>query len=271
MSALPDCTAILLRREDWVLHLTFNRPKVRNALNADVVREIAAVFDAIRDDRSIRAVVLRGAGGNFCAGGDIKGFKTSQALAVEIGSDDDPVVQSNRTYGAMLDRINNAPQAVVAAIEGGSIGGGMGFTCACDVAIATEGASFALTEVTLGLSPAQVGALVVQRVGLARARMLAVTGARFKGGEAHEMGLVHYLVEDAAALDAKLAEVLGQIKRCAPQGIADAKEIMNLSLRAPRAEVIERAAQSFAQIMRSDDALEGVAAFNEKRKARWAE
>ena len=70
---------------------------------------------------------------------------------------------------------------------------------------------------------------------------------------------------------AKLAEVLGQIKRCAPQGIADAKEIMNFSLRAPRADVIERAAQSFAAIMRSDDGLEGVAAFNEKRKARWAE
>lgn len=271
MTALPKCETILLRRDDWVLHLTFNRPEVRNALNAEVVAEIARVFDAIRGDRAIRCVVLRGAGGNFCAGGDIKGFATSQQLEVEIGGPDDPVAASNRAYGALLDKINEAPQAVVAAIEGGSIGGGMGFTCAADVAIATMGATFALTEATLGLSAAQVGPFVVQRVGLARARMLAVTGARFKGDEALGLGLIHHLVADAAALDAKLDEVLGQIKRCSAQAIADTKAIMTLSQRAPRDEVIAAAARSFAQLLRSEDGREGVAAFNEKRKARWAE
>ncbi len=265
MSALPKTTAIQLRREDWVLHLTFNRPERKNALNADMVREVTEVMDAVQDDRSLRAIVLRGAGGNFSAGGDIKGFSQNQSA-----DEEDPVVASNRNYGRMLDRVNQVPQAVIAGIEGASLGGGMGFTCSSDVAIAVDGALFGLPEARLGLIASQVLPLVVERIGLTKARMLAATGARFQAAEAVELGLVHYLVADAGAMEVKIAEVLEQVRGCAAEGVAGNKYIMRLGLTQPREDVIEAAARQFANAMRTDAAKEGVDAFLNKRKPAWA-
>ena len=265
MSALPKTTAIQLRREDWVLHLTFNRPERKNALNADMVREVTEVMDAVQDDRSLRAIVLRGAGGNFSAGGDIKGFSQNQSA-----DEEDPVVASNRNYGRMLDRVNQVPQAVIAGIEGASLGGGMGFTCSSDVAIAVDGALFGLPEARLGLIASQVLPLVVERIGLTKARMLAATGARFQAAEAIALGLVHYLVADADAMEVKIAEVLEQVRGCAAEGVAGNKYIMRLGLTQPREDVIEAAARQFANAMRTDAAKEGVDAFLNKRKPAWA-
>ncbi len=265
MNALPKTTAIRLRREDWVLHLTFDRPARKNALNAAMVSEITAVMAAVRDDRTLRAIVLRGAGGNFSAGGDIKGFAPGQGREA-----DDAVAASNRDYGRMLDSLNQAPQAVIAGIEGASLGGGMGFTCSSDVAIAVNGALFGLPEVRLGLIASQVLPLVVERIGLTRARMLAATGARFQAAEAVELGLVHHLVADVAAMEAKIVEVLAQVRGCAAEGIAGNKHIMRLGLTRPREEVIEAAARQFAGAMASDAAKEGIEAFLNKRKPAWA-
>ena len=265
MSDLPETTAIELRREEGVLHLTFNRPARKNALNAEMVREVTEVMAAVRDDRSLRAIVLRGAGGNFSAGGDIKGFSESQSAGAE-----DPVVASNRNYGRMLDSVNQVPQAVIAGIEGASLGGGMGFTCSSDVAIAVDGALFGLPEARLGLIASQVLPLVVERIGLTKARMLAATGARFQAAEAVQLGLVHHLVPDAEAMEVKIAEVLEQVRGCAAEGVAGNKYIMRLGLTRPRDEVIEAAARQFAEAMRSDAAKEGVDAFLNKRKPAWA-
>lgn len=255
--------AILIRREGWRLDVTLNRPEQRNALSAEMVDELSALFDEARDDRSVRAIVLRGAGGNFCAGGDIKGFGEGQQAGREF-------LAQNRRYGALLDKVNEAPQAVVAAIEGAVRGGGMGFTCASDVAVATERASFGLPEATLGLPAAQVCALVAERIGLTRARMLAVTGASFRAPEALQLGLVHHVVADPAALDAKVDAVLAEVARCEPSAIAETKRILHLARRAPRAAVIEAAAESFAAAMASEAAREGVAAFVGKRAPEWA-
>ena len=230
-----------------------------------MVGEITAVMNAVRDDRTLRAIVLRGAGGNFSAGGDIKGFSQTQAAHAE-----DPVVASNRNYGQMLDCINQAPQAVIAGIEGASLGGGMGFTCASDVAIAVDGALFGLPEARLGLIASQVLPLVVERIGLTRARMLAATGARFQAADAVALGLVHYLVADADAMEAKISEVLAQVQGCSAEGVAGNKFIMRLGLTRPRGEVIEAAARQFAGAMRSDAAKEGVDAFLNKRRPAWA-
>lgn len=263
---LPDCETLLLDRDGWRLRVTLNRPETRNALSAEMVNELTAVFDAVRDDREVRAIVLRGAGGNFCAGGDIKGFGRNQAGA----TDDTEVIAANRRYGELLDTVNRAPQAVIAAIEGAVMGGGMGFTCTCDIAVATESARFGLPEATLGLPAAQVGPFVAQRIGLTKARMLAVTGARLKADEAMAVGLIHHVVADAETLEAKVTELLAAIARCAPDALAENKRLLHLSLSADRETVVEEAAQSFATAMRSDAAKEGVAAFLEKRPATWA-
>src|SRR5690606_17276368 len=180
---------------------TLNRPESRNALNAEMVEELSALFDEARADGAIRAVVLRGAGGTFCAGGDVRGFGEGQQAGRDFAA-------QNRRYGELLDKVDEAPQAVVAAIEGAVRGGGMGLACAADVAIATERASFGLPEATLGLPAAQVCALVAERIGFAQTRRLVVTGASFGAGDALALGLVHHVVPDAAALEDKVAATL---------------------------------------------------------------
>jgi isohexenylglutaconyl-CoA hydratase len=269
MTALPESPDLLLRRDGGVVHVTLNRPDTRNALSHEMVEAIDAVFDAVRDDRSVRVIVLRGAGGHFCAGGDIKGFGKSQARDIEPGSPDDPVVASNARYGRLLDKINQAPQVVIAVIEGAVRGGGMGFTCTCDIAIATATASFGLPEATLGVPAAQVCIVVAERIGLTQTRMLVATGASFRAPRAKALGLIHHVVPDAAALDAKLSEVLGEVKRCAPDAVAETKRILFLDHVADRRTVIDEAAKSFARAMRGDEAREGVAAFIAKRPAAW--
>src|SRR5690606_13688984 len=131
---LPHCENLLLDRQGATLFLTFNRPALRNALNAAMWQENDAVFAAIRDDRSRRAVVMRGAGGTFCAGGDIS--ERSQLGDDGPSGEVDPVAARNRRAGAIFTRIDEAPQAVVAVVEGFALGGGFGLACAADIVIA---------------------------------------------------------------------------------------------------------------------------------------
>ena len=174
-SPLPECQTLLLRREGWRLHVTLNRPAARNAMSFAMVGELIDLFTAIADDRTLRAVILRGAAGNFCAGGDIKDMAT--ARSAEPGPDGkDPLAAGNRTFGAMLTQIEAAPQAVVAVLEGAVMGGGFGLCCVSDVAIAHVDAKFRLPETGLGVPPAQIAPFIVRRVGLTQARRLAVTG-----------------------------------------------------------------------------------------------
>src|SRR5690606_8549216 len=112
---------LLLRRDGWRLHVTFNRPAARNAMSFAMVRELGEVFTAIAGDRAIRAVILRGAGGNFCSGGDIKDM--AGARVAEPGEDGkDPLATTNRIFGAMMAQIEDAPQAVIAVLEGAVMG-----------------------------------------------------------------------------------------------------------------------------------------------------
>ncbi|MDP6705108.1 MAG: enoyl-CoA hydratase-related protein [Alphaproteobacteria bacterium] len=268
MSRLPDTEDLLIERDGWVLRLTLNRPALRNALSTELRAALTQTFEAIRDDREIRAVVIRGAGGNFCAGGDIKGFGKGQDES-RPADEADPFLVSNRLYGELLDAVNEAPQVVIAAIEGAVRGGGMGFTCTSDVAIATERASFGLPEATLGLPAAQVCVFVAERIGLTQTRMLASTGATFRAPEALARGLIHHVVADADALEAKVEEVLADVARCEPAAVAENKRLLHLAKRAGRTDVIEAAAQSFTGAMRGEAAKEGVAAFIEKRDAAW--
>ena len=268
MSGLPDCRTLLLNREGWRLDVTLNRPAVRNALSPEMVDELTRVLDAVGDDRSVRAIVLRGAGAHFCAGGDIKGFGAGQAAA-PAGAED-PFAASNRRYGRLLDTLNRAPQATLALIQGAVRGGGMGFACTVDVAIAVEDASFGLPEATLGLPAAQVCVFVAERIGLTQARRLAVTGAAFRAPRALQLGLIHEVVPDSPALEAKAAEVLAGIGRCAADAVADNKAILLMAGEASRDAVIQEAARRFAGAMRSETAREGVAAFLEKRRPAWA-
>lgn len=257
-------------REKHVLTLVLNDPKTKNAMTLGLVSELRAALDAARDDRSIRAIVLRGANGAFCAGADLKSA-LADLSSPATGDETDPVYRANREGGALFAEIDGMPQTVIAAVEGPAFGGGFGMVCCADVVLCTPSARFSLSETRLGLPPAQIAPYVVGRLGLARARRLGLTATRFDGREAVEVGLADKIFEDRAALDAALRDILNDIGGCAPGALAITKTLFKDAARSAPAEMLDRAARAFTDCLRGAEGREGVAAFNEKRPAAWVE
>lgn len=266
---LPDCERLVLERRGPHLHVILNRPAARNALDAGMVGELSTVARAVAKDATVRSLVLRGAGGTFCAGGDIREFGTLSASGRGEAGAIDPIAAHNRRYGEFLDLFNSLPQTVVTVVEGAAFGGGLGLVCVSDVAICRADTRFALSETGLGVIPAQIAPFVVQRIGLTQARRLALTGARIEGEEAVRLGLVHACCADAADLEARLAGTLAEIGRCGPEANAATKRILLDCMTQPLATVLDRAADAFAAALRGKEAQEGVSAFLARRAPSW--
>jgi isohexenylglutaconyl-CoA hydratase len=269
---LPTTKHLTLELTGSVLAVTLNRPEVRNAMSFVMVEELIAVFDALEDTEEVRVVVLRGAGGNFCAGGDIKDMAGLRMLGVpdSPGGPDDPAAIANRKFGTMLSVIETAPQAVVAVVEGAVMGGGFGLACVADVTLAHAGATFRLPETSLGIPPAQIAAFIVRRIGLTQARRLAVTSGRLDGAQAQRIGIAHEVYADAEALEVGLAATLADIRRCAPGAVAVTKDLVISSLSENIEVLLDRAARDFALAIRGPEGQEGMLAFLEKRAPKWA-
>lgn len=264
---LPDCEELLLKLESSVLHITLNRPEKRNAMNERMVRELRAVFGAVQQDRAVRAIVLRGAGGNFCAGGDISGMsqRTRDADASKA------MWEFNRNFGRMVTEANAAPQVVIACLEGAVLGGGLGLACIADMAIADQDAKFGMPETGLGVVPAQIAPFVVARIGLTQARKMALLGNWVSGGEAKALGLVHEVTDSGPAMDAALAGVLKRVRGTAPGANALTKKLLLAVGNMDHEVLLDQAADWFAEALGSEEGAEGTRAFLEKRKPRWTE
>ncbi len=263
---LPDVSQLILERQGDLLTIWFNRPEVRNALSDEMADELAAVLEALPGQRDIRFVILRGKGGAFCSGGDLKMFKT----VFQGGSSREQIVAFNASFGRMCQAIDKLPQLFIVLIEGFAMAGGLGLSCIADVVITTADARYALTEVTLGIPPAQITPVVIKRIGASEARRLLLTAQRFDGREAHRLGFAHFLVEDSAALDKKADEVLADARKGAPAAIALTKQIISASETLHGDDIVQFAAERFADAMLGDEGREGMTAFAEKRKPAWA-
>jgi isohexenylglutaconyl-CoA hydratase len=269
-AAPSEASHIRIERTGPVLHLWLNRPEARNAMTRQMQREILALFDSIREDRSVRVVVVRGAGKTFSAGGDIKNMQA--AGGPPAASPVDELREGNRRGGLMLHAINTAPQAVIAVVEGFALGGGVGLSCVADITIAHAKATFALTEVTLGVVPATISPFVVARIGLTQARYLGVTGARLTGEQAGAIGIAQIVAADDKTLEAELKAVINRILRCAPQAVAETKRLMLRAANVLEMETIrDLAADAFVRAVRGPEGREGTLAFVEKRKPSWVE
>ncbi len=271
MTGLPDYKTLIVKREGSRLYVTINRPEFKNAINHEVVEDLTAITRAIAADRTLRTLILRGSQGTFCAGGDIRGFKESFSSPAPVAGEIDPIALNNRRFGDFLMLFNSLPQTVVGIIEGAAYGGGLGLVCVTDIAICMADTKFALSETGLGVVPAQIAPFVVQRVGITNARRIALSGARFDGRHAKELGLVHFLVNDAAELDATLKNVLNDIGKCAPGANAATKQVLLDSLVGRLPQVLDSAAEAFAAQLRGPEGQDGVKAFLEKRPAAWVE
>lgn len=250
---------LLLEAHNGVLHITLNRPECRNAMSLSMVKELRRVLAQL--DSQVRAVVISGAGGHFCAGADVKDL---------VGAGDQ-LQALNRVFGALLQEVEALPQVVIVVLQGAVLGGGFGLACVSDIALADHKTQFGLPETRLGLLPAQIAPFVVKRIGLTQARRLALTAARFDGGEAERLGLVHFVERDPQALAQRLDEVLGQVLECAPGANGRTKSLLLASVNEPLGAVLDRGAQWFAEAVTSEEGIEGTQAFVQKRKPRWCE
>lgn len=259
---------LLVEQHDLALFVTLNRPEKRNAMSLELVEELSVCLADAASNASVRAIVVRGAGGHFCAGGDISDMAKARQLAAS--GDDQAYAKFNRRFGELLEQVNAQPQVVITLLEGAVLGGGFGLACVSDVAIATPDCQFGLPETGLGIIPAQIAPFVVERVGLTQARKLALTGARFKGEAARALGLVHDVI-DAAQFDALLADYLAQIKRCAPDANRATKQLLLDVGKRPMSQVLDDAAAAFSRAVTGAEGMEGTMAFMQKRAPKWAE
>lgn len=245
----------------FAAHVTLNRPEVKNAMNQQMVLDLLTAFEGLRDNTTIRAIVLSGAGGTFCAGGDIR-----EMAQVMQGSP----MQNPAALDTLLRLVNTAPQVVITRIEGAALGGGFGLMCVSDLAIAATTAQFGLPEVRLGVAPALISPFVIERIGLTKARQLMLTGARFDGVTAHELGLVHEICPPEV-MDAAINATLDNIRECSPNAIRAIKHLMFTVTDAPLDATVEYRANLLTELRSSPEGQEGMMAFAQKRKPHWTE
>ncbi len=262
---LPVCRTLALRREGSVLRVLLNRPAARNALSDAMVADLGSLAAALEADRTIRVVVLRGAGGTFCAGGDLSGFVESR--------DRDPaaLAANNRVFGRLLERLDALPQLLIGVVEGAAFGGGIGLVCVTDITLCEAGARFAMSETGLGVVPAQIAPFVAARVGRSHARRLALLGERLDGEGAAAIGLVHHVVAGTEALEARLETLIGTALSRAPAAVAATKALIARIDVKPLGDVLDHASGLFADAVAGAEGREGVTAFIEKRAPAWAE
>lgn len=240
-----------------ILEVTLNRPEVRNALNDELIANLAEIFQAL--PAGTRVVKLRGEGKAFCAGGDLNWMQRAAAYTEEENRRDAMVL------GNLFTAIAECPAAVVVQVHGAAFGGGAGLVAAADVAVASEGTLFSFSEARLGLIPATISKFVIDKIGAGHARALFATAEPFDARRAYEIGLVHGCVP-SDHLESIVEEKVAHVLKNGPLAVAASKKLV---LEAPlsMAECVDRLAKARS----GPEGKEGVAAFLEKRKASFVE
>jgi methylglutaconyl-CoA hydratase len=202
-----------------VATLTLNRPARHNALNAALIADLTDAAAVLAADDAVRVVVLTGAGNSFCAGGDLGWFRDTLAL------DRAGRVAQSAGLGHMLAALAHLPKPLIGRIQGPAYGGGVGMIAVCDTAIGAEEARFGLTEVRLGLIPANIAPHVIARIGAARARSTMLSGALFDAAHAARIGLLDHTAP-LAGLDAAVEAVVAAHLEAAPGAVAATKALI---------------------------------------------
>lgn len=256
-------TTIILDLKPPCARLSFNRPEVHNAFNAMMIKELSRALNDVRSREDMRVLIVTGEGKSFCAGADLNWMREIIAYSFEQN------LEESRELAEVMDQLNRFPLPTIARVNGAAIGGGNGFHCACDIAIASEEAIFSLSEVKIGLIPAVISPYVIRRIGESRARQYFLTGERIAAKKAEDIGLVHKVVP-AAELDQAIANTVQLLLSSGPEAIARSKELIQRVPAMSLEEAKEYTARVIAELRVSPEGQEGMAAFLEKRKPKWA-
>lgn len=259
-----DAPPVLVSRSDGgVARVVLNRPAAHNAFDDGAIAALDRALAELDGDREARAVVLTGAGKSFSAGADLNWMKRA------AGYDHARNAADARALGALVRRLNGLSKPTLCLVRGAAFGGGAGLVACCDVAIAAADAVFSFSEVRLGLMPAVVAPYAVDAIGPRHARRYFLTGERFGAEDARRIGLVHEVAPPEALEDAG-AKILAAFAACGPGAMRDAKALVAAVSRRPIDDaMVEDTAMRIAASRATAEGREGVAAFLEKRKARW--
>lgn len=258
-TSVPDQPELVtLTREEDLVWLTINRPEVMNCLSFPTLRRFRTLLAELREDLTIRCVVITGAGEKaFCAGADLKERKT---MPLEL------VPRFVKNIRRLMDDIEALPQPTIAAVNGFAFGGGTEVMLACDLRVAIESATFGLTETALAIIPGAGGTQRLPRlIGKSRAKDLILTARRIQAKEAYRMGLVNRVAADGA-LEAVTREVARAIAANGPVAVRAAKAAVDEGLEVSQTEGLEIEARCYERTLSTEDRLEALAAFAEKRK-----
>ena len=251
--------AVLHDKRGPAFWITINRPDKRNAINSEVIAGIRDGYRAAHADPGMRAIVLTGAGDRaFCAGGDLQPDK---GFAFDLS-------KPNIDYADLIREAQNATLPTIARINGVCMAGGMGLLCMTDLAVATDHALFGLPEVKVGVFPMQVMSLLLNLAPRRKVREWAFSGEPFGAAEALQVGLLSHVVP-AAELDAKVDWLLSGIVDKSPTAIRRGKYAMRAIESMSFEQAIAYTESQIALLAMTEDAREGLASFNQKRKPVW--
>lgn len=244
--------------------VTLNRPERHNAFDDTMIAELADAMERMAGDAAVRLVVISSTGKSFCAGADLNWMQRAASYSLE---------ENQRDAGAlagMLLCVSECPKPVLARVQGPAYGGGVGLIAACDMAVATFEARFALTEVKLGLIPAVISPHVIAAIGERYARRYMLTAEAFSAAEAYRIGLIHEMVPDLDGLDEAIGEWMTALLKNGPQALAECKALIrSVANRSLGPKVVDYTVERIAHVRVSPEGQEGLAAFLEKRKPNW--
>jgi len=261
--AKPRYETLAVEARNGVALLALARPDVHNAFNEALIAELTSALQALDADDSVRAVVLMGQGTSFCAGADLNWMREMAGYGHAEN------VTDAMALATMLKTLARMTKPTIARVHGAAYGGGVGLVACCDIAVAAQEATFALSEAKLGLVPATIGPYVVEAIGARAARRYFLTAERFEAAEAYRLGLVHDIVR-LADLDNRINELLGPLLLAGPHAQAECKALVRAIGERPIDDaVIADTAQRIARVRATPEGREGVAAFLEKRAPAW--
>lgn len=261
---MKDGNPLLVESHNGLARVTLNRPHRRNALDASMVDKLYEAFDEMAQDSSVRAIVLTGTGSAFCAGADLNWMGSEgDVSASEAQKDAERLMK-------MFQAIDECPCPVIGRIQGAVFGGGVGLIAVCDVAVAVEDATFALSEVRLGLVPAVIAPFLLRKTGESFMRRFCLTGESFSASAAQQCHLVHDVTE-RAKLDSRVDELVHMVLRLAPQATRDTKALFRRLLTLSEEERWRVCTEANAHARLSAEAQEGLRAFLEKRSPGWTD
>ena len=256
--------SIIVEVDDSVGILTLNKPERHNALDEQLVTEMTTGLLALEADSRVRSIVLSSTGKSFCAGADLNWMKRAASYTSQEN------LRDARNFARLMTTLHELPKPTVARVQGPAYGGGVGLIAACDIAVASYDALFALTEVKLGILPAVVTPYVLAAIGERYCRRYMLSAERFSAAEAYRIGLVHEIVPGEEQLDEAIGEIVDSLLKNGPYAQAECKALIRDITGQPIDDsTVEETAQRITRVRSSPEGKEGLDAFLENRNPNW--